>query len=125
MTGTGGAALRPGAVASQDDEYRWAGVEDPKVMVTTSRDPSARLKKFAKASFFCGTATESGRPNEESMEKLEKFIFFSKMLLGVQAADTELSEAQQGQLRIQPADLGLQGQRCDRLYRFARTPWNS
>jgi len=33
---------------SQDDEYRWAGVEDPKVMVTTSRDPSARLKKFAK-----------------------------------------------------------------------------
>ena len=33
---------------SQDDEYRWAGVEDPKVMLTTSRDPSARLKKFAK-----------------------------------------------------------------------------
>ena len=33
---------------SQDDEYRWAGVEDPKVMMTTSRDPSARLKKFAK-----------------------------------------------------------------------------
>lgn len=33
---------------SQDDEYRWAGVEDPKVMITTSRDPSARLKKFAK-----------------------------------------------------------------------------
>jgi len=35
-------------VNSQDDEYRWAGVEDPKVMLTTSRDPSARLKKFAK-----------------------------------------------------------------------------
>ncbi len=33
---------------SQDDEYRWAGVEDPKVVITTSRDPSARLKKFAK-----------------------------------------------------------------------------
>lgn len=33
---------------SRDDEYRWAGVEDPKVMITTSRDPSARLKKFAK-----------------------------------------------------------------------------
>lgn len=31
-----------------DDEYKWAGVEDPKVMVTTSRDPSARLKMFAK-----------------------------------------------------------------------------
>jgi hypothetical protein len=32
----------------QDDEYRWAGVEDPKVMLTTSRDPSATLKKFVK-----------------------------------------------------------------------------
>jgi len=34
--------------SSRDDEYRWAGAEDPKVMITTSRDPSARLKKFAK-----------------------------------------------------------------------------
>jgi hypothetical protein len=33
---------------SRDDEYRWAGVEDPKVVVTTSRDPSSRLKQFAK-----------------------------------------------------------------------------
>ena len=32
----------------QDDEYRWAGVEDPKIMITTSHDPSARLKKFVK-----------------------------------------------------------------------------
>lgn len=31
-----------------DDEYRWAGVEDPKLMVTTSHDPSSRLKQFAK-----------------------------------------------------------------------------
>jgi len=31
-----------------DDEYRWAGVEDPKIMVTTSRDPSSRLKQFVK-----------------------------------------------------------------------------
>lgn len=31
-----------------DDEYRWAGVEDPKIMITTSRDPSSRLKMFAK-----------------------------------------------------------------------------
>ncbi|NWT06926.1 IMP4 protein, partial [Mionectes macconnelli] len=37
-----------GATSSQDDEYRWAGVEPPKVMVTTSRDPSARLRLFAK-----------------------------------------------------------------------------
>lgn len=34
----------------EDDEYRWAGVEDPKIVITTSRDPSSRLKMFAKAS---------------------------------------------------------------------------
>ncbi len=27
---------------------RWAGVEDPKIMITTSRDPSSKLKQFAK-----------------------------------------------------------------------------
>ncbi|XP_074594764.1 U3 small nucleolar ribonucleoprotein IMP4 [Brevipalpus obovatus] len=32
----------------EDDEYRWAGVEDPKIVVTTSRDPSSKLKQFAK-----------------------------------------------------------------------------
>lgn len=32
----------------EDDEYHWAGVEDPKIMVTTSRDPSSRLKMFVK-----------------------------------------------------------------------------
>lgn len=32
----------------EDDEYRWAGVEDPKVVITTSRDPSSRIKMFAK-----------------------------------------------------------------------------
>ncbi|NXJ15032.1 IMP4 protein, partial [Odontophorus gujanensis] len=37
-----------GVTGSQDDEYRWAGLEAPKVMVTTSRDPSARLRVFAK-----------------------------------------------------------------------------
>lgn len=38
-----------GALAnSQDDEYRYAGVEDPKIVVTTSRDPSSRLKMFVK-----------------------------------------------------------------------------
>lgn len=33
---------------SIDDEYAMAGVRDPKVCVTTSRDPSSRLKQFAK-----------------------------------------------------------------------------
>jgi len=42
--GTGGGTI----ANSQDDEYRWAGVEDPKIMITTSRDPSSKLKQFAK-----------------------------------------------------------------------------
>lgn len=35
-----------------DDEYRWAGCEDPNVVVTTSRNPSSRLKMFSKVNFF-------------------------------------------------------------------------
>lgn len=31
-----------------DDEYRYAGSENPKIMITTSHDPSARLKMFVK-----------------------------------------------------------------------------
>lgn len=34
-----------------DDEYKWAGVEDLKIMITTSRDPSSKLKQFAKVIF--------------------------------------------------------------------------
>lgn len=34
--------------ASIDDEYKWVGVNDPKIMVTTSHDPSSKLKQFAK-----------------------------------------------------------------------------
>ncbi|XP_053328676.1 U3 small nucleolar ribonucleoprotein protein IMP4 isoform X1 [Spea bombifrons] len=37
-----------GVASHVDDEYKWAGVEDPKIMITTSRDPSSRLKMFAK-----------------------------------------------------------------------------
>lgn len=37
-----------GLTTHVDDEYKWAGVEDPKIMVTTSRDPSSKLKQFAK-----------------------------------------------------------------------------
>lgn len=37
-----------GIVSAEDDEYRWAGVEDPKVIVTTSHDPSSKLKQFSK-----------------------------------------------------------------------------
>lgn len=31
-----------------DDEYALAGVEDPKILLTTSRDPSSKLAQFAK-----------------------------------------------------------------------------
>lgn len=35
-----------------DDEYRWAGCEDPNVIITTSRNPSSRLKMFSKVCFI-------------------------------------------------------------------------
>jgi U3 small nucleolar ribonucleoprotein protein IMP4 len=31
-----------------DDEYSRAGVSDPKIVITTSRDPSSKLLQFAK-----------------------------------------------------------------------------
>eukprot|EP01134_Creolimax_fragrantissima_P006776 CFRG6776T1 len=31
-----------------DDEYAFAGVKDPKVVITTARDPSSKLSQFAK-----------------------------------------------------------------------------
>jgi U3 small nucleolar ribonucleoprotein protein IMP4 len=31
-----------------DDEYGSAGVKDPKILITTSRDPSSRLTQFTK-----------------------------------------------------------------------------
>jgi U3 small nucleolar ribonucleoprotein protein IMP4 len=31
-----------------DDEYATAGVTDPKILITTSRDPSSRLLMFSK-----------------------------------------------------------------------------
>lgn len=37
-----------GIVNHQDDEYKWAGVLDPKIIITTSHAPSSRLKQFAK-----------------------------------------------------------------------------
>ncbi|XP_018020704.1 U3 small nucleolar ribonucleoprotein protein IMP4 [Hyalella azteca] len=37
-----------GAPSDIDDEYRHAGVDDPKIFITTSHNPSSRLKMFAK-----------------------------------------------------------------------------
>ena len=33
-----------------DNEYSQAGVRDPKIIITTSRDPSSKLLQFAKVS---------------------------------------------------------------------------
>ncbi|XP_055697140.1 U3 small nucleolar ribonucleoprotein protein IMP4 [Phlebotomus papatasi] len=44
----GGVSGGANTANSQDDEYRYAGCEDPKIMITTSRDPSVRLKMFVK-----------------------------------------------------------------------------
>jgi U3 small nucleolar ribonucleoprotein protein IMP4 len=38
---------------SIDDEYATIGIKDPKVCVTTSRDPSSRLKSFSKEIKLC------------------------------------------------------------------------
>ncbi len=35
-------------LAPMDDEYARAGIRDPKIMITTSRDPSSRLNQFVK-----------------------------------------------------------------------------
>jgi U3 small nucleolar ribonucleoprotein protein IMP4 len=42
-----------GQIDNVDDEYRWAGCQDPKVVITTSRDPSSSLKRFVKVSISC------------------------------------------------------------------------
>lgn len=41
------------AQLEQDDEYQRAGEFDPKVVITTSRDPSSRLQQFAKEMRLC------------------------------------------------------------------------
>ena len=43
------------ATTHKDDEYVWAGVEDPKIVVTTYHNPSSRLKQFAKVLIHCKT----------------------------------------------------------------------
>ncbi len=38
----------PAPATNVDDEYSQAGIRDPKILITTSRDPSSRLQMFAK-----------------------------------------------------------------------------
>lgn len=49
-----------------DDEYRWAGVRDPAVVITTSRNPAAKVKSFAKElRLVVPNATKINRGNYE------------------------------------------------------------
>lgn len=43
-----------------DSEYSRAGVSDPKIVITTSRDPSSKLLQFAKVHSFTLLADECG-----------------------------------------------------------------
>ncbi|XP_076043202.1 U3 small nucleolar ribonucleoprotein IMP4 [Oratosquilla oratoria] len=55
-----------------DDEYRWAGVEDPKIVITTSRDPSSKLKQFAKEiKLLFPNSQRINRGNYESKQLME------------------------------------------------------
>jgi hypothetical protein len=47
-----------------DDEYAKVGLYDPKIVITTSRDPSSRLLQFAKVSRILITAVPSVLANE-------------------------------------------------------------
>ncbi|GAA47412.1 U3 small nucleolar ribonucleoprotein protein IMP4, partial [Clonorchis sinensis] len=61
-----------GVAAAEDDEYLWAGTEDPRVVVTTSRSPSSRLKEFAKElRFLVPNATKINRGNYQNKDLLE------------------------------------------------------
>jgi hypothetical protein len=48
-----------------DDEYQNAGIEDPNIFLTTSRDPSSRLIQFAKV---LHSITQHAHSNHYSQE---------------------------------------------------------
>lgn len=48
LSNVSNACLCSETASHQDDEYAWTGVHDPKIMITTSHNPSSRLKQFAK-----------------------------------------------------------------------------
>jgi len=53
-----------GVTSSIDDEYRWVGVNDPNILITTSHNPSSSLKQFIKEfSLLLPNATRINRGN--------------------------------------------------------------
>lgn len=64
-----------GVVNAEDDEYYWAGAEDPRVVVTTSRSPSSRLKEFAKElRFLIPNATKINRGGYQNKDLVDACI---------------------------------------------------
>jgi len=61
-SGFGGSSNGLTTEAAIDDEYASLGLREPKVCVTTSRDPSSRLKQFAKEIKIC-------IPNSQSINR--------------------------------------------------------
>lgn len=45
-------AAQQDPLTSVDYEYSRAGIRDPKIVITTSRDPSSKLLQFAKVRFY-------------------------------------------------------------------------
>lgn len=83
-------------MSSQDDEYRWAGVEDPKVVLTTSRDPSARLKMFTKVRHV-----KIGTHDRDSILNVVMII------LGNASPYPKLSKNKQRRIRIRAVGWGM------------------
>ncbi|MCL4134304.1 UNVERIFIED_CONTAM: hypothetical protein GTU68_064095 [Idotea baltica] len=66
------AAELGGEADNIDDEYRFAGVRDPKIVLTTSRDPSSKLKQFAKEiKLIFPNCQRINRGNNENKQILE------------------------------------------------------
>jgi len=58
--------------STMDDEYEHAGIDDPKIFVTTSRDPSSRLTQFAKElSLILPNSTRKNRGNHVIKELVD------------------------------------------------------
>lgn len=75
-----------GVLTNEDDEYFWAGTEDPRVVITTSRSPSSKLKEFAKElRFLIPNATKVNRGNYLNKDLIEsclaKQVFLVSFLL--------------------------------------------
>ena len=53
-----------------DDEYAQVGLREPKVCITTSRDPSSRLKQFAKEIKICIPNSQAVNRGNHRMDEL-------------------------------------------------------